>query len=280
MTKALVILSGGQDSTLCLALACEALGSQNVAAITFNYGQRHLREIQAACDVVKIMGVTQHEILDLGSNILAGTSPLTDPSKTLEQYENFGEMDRIIGTRVEKTFVPMRNALFLTIAANRAVCLGAEKVYTGVCQADNANYPDCRESFIKAQNVTVNEALGFSSSPEPGEPWLQIVTPLMHWSKAESICESLCLPGAYESLAFTHTAYDGQYPPVGNDHATLLRAQGFLEAGIPDPLVVRAAMDGLMEYPQTMNYSSSSATIKQLRLDIERLRTKFNVGAY
>ncbi len=278
MNKALVILSGGQDSTMCLAIACAALGAANVSALTFDYGQRHQREIQAAHDVAKIFGIPyeRHEILQLGAGILAGTSPLTDPTQQLEQYENAKAMDEIIGTRVEKTFVPMRNALFLTIAANRAVCMGADKLYTGVCQADNANYPDCRHSFIKHQEMTINEALGFGL---PDRRYIEIRTPLMHMSKAESIKQSFQLDDCYAALAFTHTAYDGQYPPIGKDHATVLRAEGFEKAGVPDPLVVRAVRDGLMEYPDTLNYSRSLSTIKQLQSDIKRLSDAYGVGA-
>lgn len=249
MSKALVILSGGQDSTTCLALAMKTY--DEVAAITFDYGQRHSREIQAARDVAKLCGVTNHEVLTIGA-ILEGTSPLTDQSQPLEQYQNYASMDAIIGSRVEKTFVPMRNALFLTIAANRAVCMGATYLVTGVCEADNANYPDCRQAFIKAQELAINAALGFGWHDAD---YINIVTPLMYLTKAQSI-QKLTAFGGYPLLAFTHTAYDGQYPPVGQDHASVLRAQGFVEAGVPDPLIVRAAMEGLLQtYPATKNYA-------------------------
>ena len=248
MTKALVILSGGQDSTFCLWLAKRHFS--RVSAITFNYGQRHIRELQAARDVAMLMGITDHKVVDVGP-ILESTSPLTDPKAELEQYQDFKSMDTIIGNRVEKTFVPMRNALFLTLAANRAVVIGSAALYTGVCEADNANYPDCRDRFIKAQEKAINEALGYSYADDH---YLRIVTPLMQLSKAQSILASV-RTGAYPYLAFTHTAYDGSYPPLGQDHATVLRARGFEEANLPDPLIIRAAMEGLMELPATDNYS-------------------------
>jgi 7-cyano-7-deazaguanine synthase len=248
--KKLIILSGGQDSTTCLVLACLQLGAANVGAITFNYGQRHSRELQASKDVAKLLGVTDHEIVDLGP-ILKGTSPLTNPAEKLEQYSDFKSMDATIGDRVEKTFVPMRNALFLTIAANRAVVGGYDTIVTGVCQADNANYPDCREQFIFAQEDAINEALGYTRAGVSG--WIEIETPLMNLTKAQSI-RMLHNHGRLWLLAFTHTAYDGQYPPVGKDHANVLRAEGFREAGFPDPLIVRAVMEGLMDWPEGDNY--------------------------
>lgn len=219
-------------------------------AVTFDYGQRHAIELQAAATVAWLAGVKLHETVRVGA-LLSGTSPLTNPQEPLEQYTDFASMDAIIGDRVEKTFVPMRNALFLTLAANRAAVWGSTELVTGVCQADNANYPDCRQSFIDAMRRTINEALGY------GDQWkMDIHTPLMDLTKKQSIGLALSLPGAYTALAYSHTAYDGQFPPTGNDHATILRAHGFEEAGLPDPLVLRAVVMGLMKKPDTSNYSA------------------------
>lgn len=268
MKKALVVLSGGQDSTTCLAWAFRQ--GFEVSAITFDYGQRHSREIQAARDIAKLAGLDDHEIVSLGP-ILKGTSPLTDPGQPLERYDNYAQMDAVIGDRVEKTFVPMRNALFLTIAANRAVCIGATKIITGVCQQDNANYPDCREQFIRRQQQAINEALGYINEKSGHAPeYISILTPLMHLSKAESI-KTMEHLGYLTWLAWSHTAYDGQYPPTGTDHASMLRAEGFLQAGIPDPLVVRACFDGLMQLPATANYANLGAVDRMVTL-IEKAR--------
>lgn len=246
MNKALVVLSGGQDSTTCLFWAIENYGKENVIAITFDYGQRHQRELEAANIVAEMAGVVQLEV-EIGP-ILKSTSPLTNANQPLELYDDYETMDKIIGDRIEKTFVPMRNALFLTLAANRAVVHGCDIIVTGVCQQDNANYPDCRQEFIACQEETINQALGRND--------IRIVTPLMHYSKAESIKLAMELPGCMDALAYTHTAYDGGYPPISKDHASVLRAQGFVEAGVPDPLVLRAIREGLMSAPDTPNYEA------------------------
>lgn len=248
--KALVVLSGGQDSTTCLAWAL-AQGWE-VSAVTFDYGQRHAIELQAAFQVAELAGITErHEIVKVGE-ILAGTSPLTNKAEALETYKDYASMDAIIGDRIEKTFVPMRNALFLTLAANRAVVAGATFLVTGVCEADNANYPDCRKSFINAQEWTINEALGLNEKM-PSPDAIRIQTPLIAMTKAESI-HLLAKLGKLWWLAFSHTAYDGTYPPVSKDHASVLRAEGFVQADLPDPLVLRAHMEGLMSLPDTNNY--------------------------
>lgn len=259
-TATLVVLSGGQDSATCVAMARQKF--DEVHAITFDYGQRHLREIQAACAIAKLLHCESHEVVSLGP-ILAGRSPLTNPNEELEQYKDFEQMSEVIGNRVEKTFVPMRNALFLTLAANRAICKGITSITTGVCEADNANYPDCRASFIQAQEHCIQEALAVKG--------FRIHAPLINMSKAQSIADIADM-GELAILAFTHTAYDGQYPPVGNDHATLLRAQGFVEADLPDPLVLRAALiDNLMPLPETPNYQRDDHLIDNLLASIKFL---------
>ena len=241
--KVMVVLSGGQDSTTCLYWAREHFSE--VHAITFNYGQKHAIELKAATRVAKLAQVASHQIINI-PNLLKGRSPLVNSNEKLEQYEDYQSMDKIIGDRVELTFVPMRNAFFLTVAANYALEKDCYDLVTGVCQQDNANYPDCRQVFIDAQTAAVNTALGIDR--------FKIHTPLMDLSKAQSIDLAKTLEGCMDALAYSHTAYDGQYPPVGKDHATVLRAQGFLEAMTPDPLVVRAWKEGLMALPDTPNY--------------------------
>jgi 7-cyano-7-deazaguanine synthase len=242
-TKALVVLSGGQDSTTCLYWAKQEY--EEVHAVTFDYDQRHRRELTAAKVIALMANVKSHEIVHLGP-VLKGRSPLVNPNEPLERYQSFQQMDQVIGDRIELTFVPMRNALFLTIALNRASVIGCNVVVTGVCQMDNANYPDCRRDFITAFWTMGSEALG------GGCPFIE--TPLINLTKAETVKLARTLPGCWEALAYSHTAYDGAYPPTGGDHASVLRAQGFLEAGEPDPLIVRAVRENLMPLPATANY--------------------------
>jgi 7-cyano-7-deazaguanine synthase len=248
--KAMVVLSGGQDSTTCLFWALHQ--DYDVHAVTFGYGQKHSAELVSAHKVATMAGIpeSKHELVFLG-HVLKGSSPLVNPDSKLEQYADHNSLPG----GLEKTFVPMRNQLFLTVAANRAFCIGASTLVTGVCQEDYGGYPDCRQDFITAMEDACE--LG-TFTPEAGFPnGMAIQTPLMKMSKAMSIALALELPGCYEALAYSHTSYDGQYPPTGKDHATLLRAKGFIEANVPDPLILRAIKDGLMETPVTPNYSAS-----------------------
>ena len=470
MRKALVVLSGGQDSTTCLYEAKQRF--DELHAITFDYNQRHRLEIDAAQTVAQLAGVASHEIIELGP-ILKGRSFLTNLTGPIETFENFTQMSRKNAAKTDKldsSFVPMRNPLFLTLAANRAAVLDCTAIVTGVTAADfveygefswewlggfvdaeghfsqpnktgwrlnisqsdpeflnrllrwlnvpgsisirhgseeaelyigvqaassfmdklsphlhsshrraqasrlgielsteaplseayvagfwegdgscwstmqltrqarktgsgkvtatfkffffqkdpgvlekiseylgcgrlyqrntqnkiwvldvsdgpygakllnrlrphfnvlgsfqkvtkyrhrigmegggfNPPYPDCTPDYIWRQQMVFDEALR-----SPSASRIEIQTPVMYLTKAQSIRLAQSLPGCMEALAFTHTAYDGHYPPTGKDHASTLRAQGFLEAGVPDPLVVRAWREGLMKLPATRNY--------------------------
>ena len=245
--KVVVVLSGGQDSTTVLFAAKQKF--DKVYAITFDYGQRHRIEIDAAVKVAKMAGVESHEVIDV-IGVMHSISPLTSNTE-LETYSDAKQMDSIIGSRRELTFVPMRNMLFLNIAANRAEEVGAGVIATGVCEMDNANYPDCRQQFIVATETAMNYALGADlgqSAP------LTIWTPLIYLDKAASVQWAFDIAGCWEALAYSHTSYDGRYPPTGMNHANVLRADGFEKAGLPDPLVLRANEEGLMKLPETANY--------------------------
>lgn len=245
MSKAMVVLSGGQDSTTCLFWARQ--NYDEIHAVTFDYGQRHRLEIEAAKKVAQMAGVASHEIIEL-PGVLKSASPLTSDNE-LERYDDFKQMDEVIGNRVELTFVPLRNPFFFVLAANRAVAMGCQTLVTGICQEDNANYPDCRENFRVEFQRAIRLALGTEV--------FFIEAPLMRLSKKETVLLARMIPGCWEALAYTHTSYDGRYPPTDMNHANVLRAHGFEEAGFPDPLVLRAHAEGLMPLPETKNYADS-----------------------
>lgn len=264
-SKAMVVLSGGQDSTTCLFWAKQKF--DEVHAVTFDYGQRHAREIEAAESVAKLARVATHEVIRVPA-VLHGRSPLVS-DEPLERYDNFEQMDKVIGDRIELTFVPMRNALFFTLAANRCSCMDIPNLVTGICMMDNANYPDCREAFRRAVESMVNYALGLDHGN------FLIHAPLMFLSKAQSVELATTLPGCMAALAFSHTSYNGEYPPTDSNHANVLRAYGFEEAGMPDPLVVRAWDEGLMRLPDTPNYHKDCGA---LIADIDAARIMLRSG--
>jgi len=225
-SKCLVVLSGGQDSTTCLFWAKSKF--DEVHAVTFDYGQKHSIELESAKKIAKMAGVASHEVIELGP-VLKGTSPLVNSDYEVGQYPSHEELPE----GVEPTFVPARNILFLTIAANRAACLGITDMVTGVCQEDFAGYHDCRHTFIVAMTKALGEGIYGSDFV------FDIHTPLMFMTKRDSVDLACKLEGCMEALAYSHTCYNGQYPPCGHCHACLLRQKGFDHAGIEDPLFER-----------------------------------------
>lgn len=240
--QCIVVLSGGQDSATCLFKAKKEF--DEVRTITFDYGQRHSIEIEAARNIARIAEVA-NEVISI-PNVLKGSSPLVSTEK-LEEYKDHQSLPG----GLEKTFVPCRNMLFLTIAVNRAYCYGIRHIVTGVCEEDFGGYPDCRRSFIDALEYTLYQ--GLDSSETPYKP--NIITPLMNLTKAATVLLALQYKNCYTALAYSHTSYGGEYPPTTNDHANLLRARGFEEANIPDPLIVRAYWENKIDkLPTTENY--------------------------
>lgn len=217
--KALVVFSGGQDSTTCLYWALDRFGAGNVSALTFDYGQRHRIELQCATDIAAHLDVA-HDVLPLDTFAAIGGDSLTDASVAVAN-------PKAAGSGLPNTFVPGRNIIFLTYAAAWAWRRGIENIVTGVAQTDYSGYPDCREETIASLQKSLR--LGMESS-------LKIHTPLMHLSKQKTVELAVGL-GALGAMALTHTCYLGERPPCGSCAACELRAKGFAAAGIVDPLL-------------------------------------------
>lgn len=166
--KALVVFSGGQDSTTCLAQAAHDYGRENVACITFYYGQRHGAEVEVAKKIAGLFGVTQHKIIGLDWYNQITTNALLDSGLAIAKAD---------AAACPNTVVDGRNMMFLLVAAIYAKSLGIRDIITGVCETDFSGYPDCRDVFIKSCNVTLNLAMAYE---------FRVVTPLMDLTKAET----------------------------------------------------------------------------------------------
>ena len=220
MNKALVVLSGGQDSTTCLYWAIDKFGIDAVSSLTFDYGQKHRIELACAKEVAEMAGVT-NSVLPIDTFRILGGNALTDDINVESEVDP--------DTQLPNTFVPGRNLIFLTYAAAFAYQRGISNLVTGVAQTDYSGYPDCRNDTIESLQNTIR--LGMETE-------VTIHTPLMWLSKAETVLLAKQL-GALEAMAYSHTCYNGQQPPCGTCPACELRAKGFEEAGIADPLVQR-----------------------------------------
>jgi 7-cyano-7-deazaguanine synthase len=221
--KCLLIFSGGQDSTTCLYWARDRF--RQIYAVTFYYGQRHRLEIAAAEEIGRFANVTEHEVIDV-RGMLESASPLTDFSRDVGQYESAEELPG----GLEPTFIPARNILFLTIAANRAYAKGIRDIVIGVSAVDYGGYPDCRPQFLHLMEEAVNAGL---------EAEMRFHAPLINLTKKETVLLAAEMTGCFEALSLSHTCYKGEFPPCGQCHACLLREKGFREAGLEDPLLTR-----------------------------------------
>ena len=204
--KAIVILSGGQDSATCLALAVKKYGAGEVAAITFAYGQRHSVETKYARRLAKRFGVAAHKVVKLGFYGELTTNALMDPALAIRDGKD--EKDGKDGGRGKRTakrvppntVVEGRNAFFLLAAAVWAKSLGAKVLYTGVSQTDYSGYPDCRAVFVKAQERAMRLALDYP---------IRIATPFMNMTKADEWALAAKL-GIFDVIANeTVTCYNG-----------------------------------------------------------------------
>ncbi len=220
--KALVLLSGGQDSTTCLYWAIDRFGIGTVATLAFDYGQRHRTELECARNIAAMAGVT-HDCLPIDTFAALGGDALTDSAIDVAD-------DLDADSNLPNTFVPGRNLIFLTYAAAFAYQREIRHLVIGVAQTDYSGYPDCREDTINSMQDTIR--LGIETD-------ITIHAPLMHRSKKATVELAIAL-GALDVMAMTHTCYNDKRPPCGTCPACRLRAKGFTEAGVDDPLVTKS----------------------------------------
>lgn len=210
--RAVVVLSGGQDSATCLALAVRKHGADHVAAITFKYGQRHRIETTYAKRLAHRFGITLHKVVALDFYHHLTSNALMDPTLAIT---------RRAGTSCPTTVVEGRNAFFLLAAGVWAKSLGATDIYTGVSQADYSGYPDCRRVFIRAQQRMMRLAMEWP---------FRIVTPFMNMTKADEWALAAKLGILDVIKNETVTCYNGiPGPGCGKCPACRLRNRGLRE---------------------------------------------------
>lgn len=222
--KAVVLLSGGLDSTTALAVAQSA--GYEIYAMSFRYGQRHSLELESASRVAKAMGVEKHLIVDFDLRAIGG-SALTDQ---IEVPKERGAQE--IASGIPVTYVPARNTIFLSFALAWAEVLGVQDIFIGVNALDYSGYPDCRPEYIEAfeKMATIATKAGVQ-----GLLRLKIHTPLIAMTKAEIIQTGLKLGVDY---SLTHSCYDPiEGVACGKCDSCLLRLKGFAEARASDPLL-------------------------------------------
>jgi 7-cyano-7-deazaguanine synthase len=226
--KAVVLLSGGMDSTTVAAIALSR--GFDVHALTFRYGQRHKAEVEAARRVVERLGIRRHVVLDIDLRAFGGsalTGDLEVPKDT--------PVDEI-GQRIPSTYVPARNTIFLAFALGWSEVLGASDIFLGANALDYSGYPDCRPEFIQSFETMANLA---TRAGVEGGARLTIHTPLIALSKREILEQGLALGVDY---GITRTCYDPSPDGAacGRCEACMLRLKAFREAGLEDPAPYQA----------------------------------------
>ncbi|MGM8227361.1 7-cyano-7-deazaguanine synthase QueC [Cellvibrio sp. ARAG 10.3] len=221
--KAVVLVSGGLDSTTVLAIA----RSQGYACytISFDYGQRHRSELLAAERTATSLGSVEHKVIKLDLRSIGG-SALTDDAISVPEEETSG---------IPVTYVPARNTVFLSIALGWAEVLGADDIFIGVNAVDFSGYPDCRPDYIAAYEVMAN--LATRAGAEGNR--LKIRTPLIDLSKADIIKQGLALGVDYSLTVSCYQAND-RGEACGKCDSCRLRSAGFAQAGVADPTLYRS----------------------------------------
>jgi 7-cyano-7-deazaguanine synthase len=222
--KAVCLLSGGLDSSTCLAIARDQ-GFESYC-LSFDYGQRHRVELEAATRVAKSLGAKDHRVISIDLRVF-GNSALTDE---ISVPKGRGADEMAHGIPV--TYVPARNTIFLSLALAYAEVIDASDIFVGVNAIDYSGYPDCRPEFIHAFEAMANLA---TKAGVEGRTRLRIHTPLAALTKAEIARKAVELE---VDLALTHSCYDpdAKGRSCGECDSCLLRKKGFSEAGLRDPL--------------------------------------------
>lgn len=224
--KALVLFSGGIDSTTCLGMAVQKYGAAQVLALSVSYGQKHIRELKAAEQIVSYYGVEQMK-LDLAALFAGSDCSLLQHSDRELPHQSYGEQLAQTGGRPVSTYVPFRNGLFLASAASIAIARGCEVLYYGAHADDAAGnaYPDCSTSFQQA----MNDAICIGSGGQ-----LRIEAPFISGTKAEVVRTGLELNAPYH---LTWSCYEGGEEPCGVCGTCIDRAEAFRANGVEDPLL-------------------------------------------
>lgn len=224
--RALVLCSGGVDSTTLLAMAVDRYGSENVVALSISYGQRHEKELKAARDVARYYHVEQR-FLDLAAIFADSSCSLLAHSEKNIPRESYAEQLEQADTKLVSTYVPFRNGLFLSSAASMALSLECSVLYYGAHHDDWAGnaYPDCSREFVAAMNNAIREGTG-------GE--LHMEAPFVEWSKADIVKKGLELNVPYE---LTWSCYEGGDKPCGVCATCIDRKRAFELNGSIDPLL-------------------------------------------
>jgi 7-cyano-7-deazaguanine synthase len=226
--SAIVLSSGGLDSTTCLALA-KADGFAKLYSLTFDYGQRHRHELAAAERVAAEFGVAEHRVIKIDLRQF-GRSALTADDIAVPKDRD----EKSMAGDIPVTYVPARNTIFLSYALAWAEVLGVLDVYIGVNAIDYSGYPDCRPEFIAAFEQMANLATKLTTSGSKGSNRFTIHAPLIRMTKSEIIRRGAALNIDY---SLTHSCYDPTPDGLacGRCDSCLLRKKGFAEAGVPDP---------------------------------------------
>lgn len=224
-SKAVVLLSGGLDSTTVLAMAQDQ--GFEPYALSFRYGQRHEVELAAAQRVVVAAGVARHVVCDIDLRVFGGSALTADVD-----VPKHGTADEISADKIPITYVPARNTVFLSFALAYAEVVGSTDIFIGVNALDYSGYPDCRPEFIAAYEQMANLA---TRAGVEGNA-LKIHTPLIDLTKAQTV-EIGARLGVDYSLTSSCYDPDAEGRPCGHCDSCLLRLKGFAEAGMSDPLI-------------------------------------------